>query len=1139
MRRRDVRRARVLAAALLALVLIVGWGADRGEPDVVARTEARNLRSGDSNPARIYRLTGFDSAVHCATHPVRKGSPLRFAEAVKVEITPDRHGVWETREGAATWRLAVEAPGALNLNFGFSRFSLPASAALEFRTRGGELLVRPFTAADNEAHRELWTPVMAGETIEMVLTVAEEDRPAVELSLGAINRGFRDVSMAAGRLKIGNNGTLGNCHIDVVCTAAESGVGSLIDAYRDQIRAAGAYTLNGTDKCSGAAVNNTRNDGRPLFLTADHCGVRSNNAPSMVVYWNHENSTCRTAGTGANAGNGDGPLTDFNSGAIFRATYAPADATVVELDDPIDPAHNVFQAGWSRTGTPSMSVTVHHPQTSEKRISFDFDAAHSTGDSSDITDPNGTHWRVVDWEFGSTESGSSGAPLFDQDGRIVGQLTAGFAECGNDASDWYGKLGKAWTGGGTSSSRLLDWLDPDGTGATTLDGRNGEVVEVSISGGEVVEGDSGTSLLHFTVELSQAAKQVVDLTYSTRNEDALAGTDYVEAIDAPFSFGVGEVSKQISVEIHGDTEPEEHESLTVVMALVSGPLVSLATPEALGTITNDDFVAPVIVPPGVINGMVAEKVAVVVGAQNTPTTFSLSGAPAGMTIDNGGLITWIPAAAGTFPVMVTAGNPAGSDVETLTFEIGANPLADAIENFGGLAMRTGGAASWSPGSSAEAVRGGNHAQSGLLLDNESSWLELEVDGPDFLGFWWKVSSEEGWDFLNLEVDGELRRRISGSEEWAHVVLATGPGTHLVRWTYQKDSSESEGKDRGWLDFVQSASQDTPFLMESTRIEVVAGMPLDYQFPTFLPGAVFSPRALPDGLAVDAGGGLSGTPSGAGTHAFDLEVEQEGETLVVPATVEVHEDSPLSLVVNQPALAWKTEGDGAGHWYAQATTSRDGQAAKERNVNDDERAEMSTFVFGPGLVSFWWKVSSEEDFDTLSFEIDGIFQDVISGEQDWAPRTFELSYGWHQLTWAYEKDEDLSHGSDTAWIDQVEFSGYTGWAMEAGVGGRTNVQIDGDGDGLNQLFEYATGGSATAWDPMPVPLVVDGVLEWVVQKPAGLSGVHFDAEVSGDLLEWETSTRTIVQDDAELFRARDGFDVSAAGQRFMRGTVHPE
>ncbi len=61
-------------------------------------------------------------------------------------------------------------------------------------------------------------------------------------------------------------------------------------------------------------------------------------------------------------------------------------------------------------------------------------------------------------------------PLFNASKRIVGQLHGGDALCDNNLSDWYGRLAHSWTGGGSPSTRLSDWLDPAGTGVTSLTG---------------------------------------------------------------------------------------------------------------------------------------------------------------------------------------------------------------------------------------------------------------------------------------------------------------------------------------------------------------------------------------------------------------------------------------------------------------------------------------------------------------------------------------------------------------------------------------------------------------------------------------------------------------------------------------------
>ncbi|HNU83421.1 MAG TPA: T9SS C-terminal target domain-containing protein, partial [Thermoanaerobaculia bacterium] len=60
----------------------------------------------------------------------------------------------------------------------------------------------------------------------------------------------------------------------------------------------------------------------------------------------------------------------------------------------------------------------------------------------------------------TTEPGSSGSPLFDPNHRIVGQLHGGSAACGNNLSDYYGRFSVSWTGGGSNTSRLSNWLDP-------------------------------------------------------------------------------------------------------------------------------------------------------------------------------------------------------------------------------------------------------------------------------------------------------------------------------------------------------------------------------------------------------------------------------------------------------------------------------------------------------------------------------------------------------------------------------------------------------------------------------------------------------------------------------------------------------
>jgi hypothetical protein len=95
----------------------------------------------------------------------------------------------------------------------------------------------------------------------------------------------------------------------------------------------------------------------------------------------------------------------------------------------------------------------------------------------------------------------------------------------------------------------------------------------------------------------------------------------------------------------------------------------------------------------------------------------------------------------------------------------------------------------------------SRSSGGGLNDGQSRSAELTVVGPGELTFSWKVSSEFGFDYLTLEVDGLGDGRISGDSDWETVTRTIGPGSHLVRWIYSKDGSVSRGSDRGWVDSV--------------------------------------------------------------------------------------------------------------------------------------------------------------------------------------------------------------------------------------------------------------------------------------------------------------------------------------------------
>jgi len=129
--------------------------------------------------------------------------------------------------------------------------------------------------------------------------------------------------------------------------------------------------------------------------------------------------------------------------------------------------------------------------------------------------------------------------------------------------------------------------------------------------------------------------------------------------------------------------------------------------------------------------------------------------------------------------------------------------------------------------------------------------------------------------------------------------------------------------------------------------------------------------------------------------------------------------PLDQALRGAGLAWNTSSPAP--WFGQNVVTFDGfPTAQSGHIADNQQSWVQTSVFGPGTLSFWWKVSSEQFFDYLNFYFDTIPLTGISGEVDWQSNNFTISSGLHTLRWAYEKDPSNSAGLDSGWLAQVSF-----------------------------------------------------------------------------------------------------------------------
>ena len=84
--------------------------------------------------------------------------------------------------------------------------------------------------------------------------------------------------------------------------------------------------------------------------------------------------------------------------------------------------------------------------------------------------------------------------------------------------------------------------------------------------------------------------------------------------------------------------------------------------------------------------------------------------------------------------------------------------------------------------------------------------------------------------------------------------------------------------------------------------------------------------------------------------------------------------------------------------------------------------MTTSVVAPSAttLTFWYRVSSEMNYDYLQVFIDGTMQAEWSGTVAWTMASYPLTAGSHTVEWRYTKDVSISVGSDRAWVDDVDF-----------------------------------------------------------------------------------------------------------------------
>lgn len=392
--------------------------------------------------------------------------PYRIGIEQAVNLNLFETGTWEDIDNGRIFRLTVYCADAQAIGFNFSGMFLAQGADLFIYQADGFRIAGSFSGEQIPASGEFTVRPLAGDriTIEYFEPQYVTSQPQVILnSIAYIYRGF-EVSDEALQPKSGN------CEVNVNCEEGTQWQDEKNGVVKILTKVGSKYFY-----CTGTLVNTTSQDFSPLLLSASHCSTDFQGGISSaadygkwIFYFKYESSGCTS--TAADE------LTMVGADLLassYSTSEIGSDFLLLQFPDAIPATYNPYYCGWdARDNTSSSGACIHHPDGDIKKISTYSSALQSATWSSVA----GTHWKVS-WAatpngHGVTEGGSSGSPLFSNDGLILGALTGGESSCSNvSGSDFYGKLSYSWISNGiTPDKQLKPWLDQANTGQLVVPG---------------------------------------------------------------------------------------------------------------------------------------------------------------------------------------------------------------------------------------------------------------------------------------------------------------------------------------------------------------------------------------------------------------------------------------------------------------------------------------------------------------------------------------------------------------------------------------------------------------------------------------------------------------------------------------------
>jgi lysyl endopeptidase len=387
---------------------------------------------------------------------------LYFANNYEIKADPGNNGKWIIgKDGSKIWIVGIRSENAYSIGLILSKFILKGKARLFIYNKEMSYVIGAFTKENNLSSGILPVTHIPGKCLYVQLEIPAGQEDFGELIIGEAAMAYMPIfGGEPDRYQLSDT-----CNVDINCPEGND--------WQVMKRSVCRIVINGNKFCTGTLLNTTNSSRQPYILTAAHCIGSQGEATKSVFYFNYDSPTCKGP---------DGPTYHQISGSTLIATgdtlgenmnRDSLDFTLVKLSVAPPDSFLPYYAGWNRSELPAEhTAAIHHPMGDVKKISFDYDPPQ-TGYHVPKYYPEYvlySHWRILRWDLASTEAGSSGCPLYDQNKRVVGLLTGGQATCDLPINDYFTKFNYSWDYYQKSWKNLKTWLDPINSGVIVING---------------------------------------------------------------------------------------------------------------------------------------------------------------------------------------------------------------------------------------------------------------------------------------------------------------------------------------------------------------------------------------------------------------------------------------------------------------------------------------------------------------------------------------------------------------------------------------------------------------------------------------------------------------------------------------------